>query len=90
VSIIRQAASYLPEPDREKALKVIFFTAQGMRPTEVAREVGTTVRGVASLRGQMGIGMCRLMKQDGFTDGEIIRSLGIPSAIYQDRYSVDG
>ena len=85
--MIKAAASYLPESERDKALRVIVFSAAGMSVTEIAREIGTTTKGVASLRDQMGQGFVRLLRADGYSDGEICRTLGIATTVLESRYS---
>lgn len=79
--MIQRAASYLPPHQRTAAVEVAFFSAAGHRDGEIAKRLGIKAREVSALRDELGDAIVYTLRDDGFTDGEIARSLGIATAL---------
>jgi hypothetical protein len=64
---------------RGQAAEVIYLDAAGHSTREIAKKVGVKVPEVAILRQVAGDGLIAAMRDDGYADAEIIRTLGVPT-----------
>ena len=88
--MISAAASYLPSEDREDAIRTTVLTAAGYNTKEIASQLGLRSKDVVDLRQRMGTGLVSLFKAQGYTDSEIVTTLGISATVMAGRYSTDG
>lgn len=75
---------------RTTAAEVTYYTAAGYSTNEVAAMTGLRAGQVTTLRQEVASNVVTVLRADGFSDGEIARSLGVPTTAIAERYSGDG
>jgi Mn-dependent DtxR family transcriptional regulator len=78
--LVALAMNYVPTARREDAAEVSYLTAAGWKTTEIAKRLGISWREVNTLRDEAGDGVIEYLRDEGYTDVELIRTLGIPTA----------
>lgn len=73
------ALDYLATAYRTQAAQVVTMSAVGFNSYEIASSMGLTVKGVKNLRDMVGDGVIEAMRDQGYADTEIIRTLGVPT-----------
>lgn len=65
---------------REQAAEVIYLSAEGYSVPEIGRLLQIKRPQVSLLRELAGDGLIEVLRSEGRSDGEIIRTLGVPTA----------
>lgn len=65
---------------RDQATEILYLDAAGHTTREIAKRVGVKVPEVSTIREVTGDGLIAAMRQEGYADVEIIRTLGVPTA----------
>jgi len=80
VDLIHLAIDHVPTAQREPASQVAYLTAAGWKTTEIAERLGITWRAVNELSRLAGDGIIAALHDEGYSDVEVIRTLGVPTA----------
>lgn len=64
---------------REQAEQVLYLDAAGHSTTEIAAQLGVTWPTVNTLRQVAGDGVIEALREEGYADVDIIRTLGVPT-----------
>ncbi len=78
--IVALAMRFVPTVQRKQAEEVSYLTAAGWKTTEIAERMGISWRQVNDLRDVTGDGVIAHLRDEGYTDVEVIRTLGVPTA----------
>lgn len=78
--IVALAMNFVPTAQREQAAQVSYLSAAGWQTREIADKMGITWRQVNTLRDATGNGVIAYLRSEGYTDVEVIRTLGVPTA----------
>lgn len=65
---------------REQAAEVLYLDAAGHSTLEIGRELGIKRSHIGLLRQVAGDALIEALREDGYADLDIIRTLGIPTA----------
>jgi hypothetical protein len=78
--LVALAMQHVATGRREPASEVAYLTAAGWKTTEIAARMGITWREVNDLRTAAGDGVIAALRDQGYSDVEVIRTLGVPTA----------
>jgi hypothetical protein len=78
--IVAAAMQYVPTAQREGASEVAYLSAAGWQTREIAERMNITWRQVNTLRDATGNGGIDYLRSAGYSDAEVIRTLGVPTA----------
>jgi DNA-binding transcriptional regulator LsrR (DeoR family) len=78
--LVALAMNYVATAQREQASEVAYLTAAGWKTTEIASRLGISWREVNTLRDATGDGVISHLRDAGYSDVELIRTLGVPTA----------
>jgi DNA-directed RNA polymerase specialized sigma24 family protein len=65
---------------RDQAQHVLYLDVEGFSTLEIAKAIGIKKTEVKTLKELAGDGVIEVMREDGYADVDIIRTLGIPTA----------
>jgi fibrillarin-like rRNA methylase len=77
--MLQQALTYVAEEKQHDAAKIAVLGELGYEEMEIAKQVGMSWRKMNAVRLQLQGGLIAVMRTSGYADGEIIRTLGIPT-----------
>gem|GEM_PF-4907953 len=75
--LLRQALDYLPPDDREPAARMATMLQVGYGTRETASALKISYRDLSELRTSLGLAMAQALREDGYSDVEVIRYLGV-------------
>lgn len=78
--LVALAMLHVATARREPASEVAYLTAAGWKTTEIADRMDITWREVNDLRREAGDGVIAALRDQGYSDVEVIRTLGVPTA----------
>lgn len=81
MNLVKAALMRVPEDERDQVASAVMLLSQGYGVKEVGKALSVSWREVERLREVMASAMLAVMREDGFTETEIIRSLRVPTAI---------
>jgi hypothetical protein len=79
LNIVTQAIAGMPSPVQQEAHQVTLLAAAGHGSVEIARRMNTTSPQVEQIRGSIGSAVVGALRTEGYSPGEISRTLGIPT-----------
>lgn len=83
-NIVRAAISGMPSPVQGQALEVAYLSAAGHGSVEIARRMSITWPAVEAIRGSVGSAVVGALRTEGYSAGEISRTLGIATPVDHD------
>jgi hypothetical protein len=78
--VTRAVQAHVPSPAQANVLEVAYRTAAGFKTREIANMLDLPWPEVNTLRDAAGTAVISQMKLDGYGVGEIVRTLGVPTA----------
>jgi hypothetical protein len=83
-NIVAQAIAGMPSPVQHEAQQVTLLAAAGHGSVEIARRLETTWPRIEEVRSSVGSAVVGVLRSEGYSAGEISRTLGIPTPVDHD------
>lgn len=87
--LVADALNRMPRDIRDAAGRVVLMTAEGYGTYEIGSVMGCSWHRVEALRAAVGSHLTVAMRESGCGDAEIIRTLGVASAVVMQNGAAD-